>query len=108
MIDLDEIEQQCKGAIENGCGHLPVLGCGNAVKLMEVISRLRYAEAETGAILSMLRQSEKDAARYRWIKENSQLGVGWCGVDWELYFEGPAPDNSAMIELHIDEAMQCK
>ena len=108
MIDLDKIEQQCKGAIENGCGHLPVLGCGNAVKLMEVISRLRYAEAETGAILSMLRQSEKDAARYRWIKENSQLGVGRCGVDWELYFEGPAPDNSAMIELHIDEAMQCK
>lgn len=108
MIDLDKIEQQCKGAIENGCGHLPVLGCGNAVKLMEVISRLRYAESETGAILSMLRQSEKDAARYRWIKANSQLGVGRCGVDWELYFEGPAPDNSAMIELHIDEAMQCK
>ncbi|AFC22640.1 hypothetical protein [Aeromonas phage 51] len=108
MIDLDKIEQQCKGAIENGCGHLPVLGCGNAVKLMEVISRLRYAEAETGAILSMVRQAEKDAARYRWIKENSKFGVGRCGIDWELYFEGPAPDNSAMIELHIDEAMQCK
>ena len=68
MIDLDKIEQQCKGAIENGCGHLPVLGCGNAVKLMEVISRLRYAESETGAILSMLRQAEKDAARYRWLR----------------------------------------
>ena len=51
---------------------------------------------------------EKDAARYRWIKENGQLGVGRCGVDWELYFEGPAPDNSAMIELHIDEVTQCK
>ena len=108
MIDLDKIERQCKGAIENGYGHLPVLECGNAVKLMEVISRIRYAESETGAILSMLRQAEKDAARYRWIKENSQFGVGRCGVDWELYFEGPAPDNSAMIELHIDEAMQCK
>ena len=108
MIDLDKIEQQCKGAIENGYGHLPVLECGNAVKLMEVISRLRYAESETDAILSMLRHSEKDAARYRWIKENSQLGVDRCGVDWELYFEGPAPDNSAMIERHIDEAMQCK
>lgn len=108
MIDLDKIERQCKGAIENGYGHLPVLECGNAVKLMEVISRIRYAESETNAILSMLRQSEKDAARYRWIKENSQLGVGRCGVDWELYFEGPAPDNSGMIEHHIDEAMQCK
>ena len=59
-------------------------------------------------LITRLRQSEKDAARYRWIKENSQFGVGRCGVDWELYFEGPAPDNSAMIELHIDEVMQCK
>lgn len=50
--------------------------------------------------------AEKDAARYRWIKANGQLGVGRCGVDWELHFEGPAPDNSAMIERHIDEAMQ--
>ena len=59
-------------------------------------------------LLTILRQAEKDAARYRWIKENSQVGAGRCGVDWELYFEGPAPDNSAMIERHIDEAMQCK
>ena len=59
-------------------------------------------------LITRLRQAEKDAARYRWIKENSQFGVGRCGVDWELYFEGPAPDNSAMIERHIDEAMQCK
>ena len=59
-------------------------------------------------LITRLRQSEKDAARYRWIKENSKFGVGRCGIDWELYFEGPAPDNSAMIELHIDEVMQCK
>lgn len=59
-------------------------------------------------LVTRIRQAEKDAARYRWIKENSQFGVGRCGVDWELYFEGPAPDNSGMIEHHIDEAMQCK
>ena len=82
--------------------------CVKTDDMIELVSRLRYAESETGAILSMLRQAEKDAARYRWIKENSQLGVGRCGVDWELYFDGPAPDNSAMIERHIDEAMQCK
>ena len=58
--------------------------------------------------IETLRQAEKDAERYRWIKENSKFGVGRCGVDWELYFEGPAPDNSAMIERHIDEAMRCK
>ena len=34
MIDLDVIERQCKSAIDNGYGHLPVVECGNAVKLM--------------------------------------------------------------------------
>ena len=62
---------------------------------------------ELKLLAERLISAEKDAARYRWIKENSQFGVGRCGVDWELYFEGPAPDNSAMIERHIDEAMQC-
>jgi len=87
-------------------------------KMLESVERLeRVFGGETRATQSIgevkellvnLRQSEKDAARYRWIKENSQFGVGRCGVDWELYFEGPAPDNSEMIERHIDEAMQCK
>ena len=63
---------------------------------------------ELKLLTERLISAEKDAARYRWIKENSQFGVGRCGVDWELHFKGPAPDNSAMIELHIDEAMQCK
>ena len=84
MIDLDEVEN-----LVSNFG----ASVGGAVAI-ELITRLR--------------QAEKDAARYRWIKENSKFGVGRCGVDWELYFEGPAPDNSAMIELHIDEAMQCK
>lgn len=92
MIDLDKLESRCKKASRNGDGNHPVIA--SAESIVELITRLR--------------QAEKDAARYRWIKENSQLGVGRCGIDWELYFEGPAPDNSAMIELHIDEAMQCK
>lgn len=93
MIDLDDMEsllQHCKELDEAG-------GLANRVTPSVVIE-----------LITLLRQAEKDAARYRWIKENSQFGVGRCGVDWELYFEGPAPDNSAMIELHIDEAMQCK
>ena len=94
MIDLDKLESRCKEASRNGYGKHPVIECASAESIMELITRLR--------------QAEKDAARYRWIKANGQLGVGRCGVDWELYFEGPAPDNSAMIELHIDEAMQCK
>ena len=91
MIDLDEIEiaarkpWYCRSKLEDNLLSPEVL--------VELITRLR--------------QAEKDAARYRWIKENSQFGVGRCGVDWELYFEGPAPDNSAKVERHIDEAMQC-
>ena len=90
MIDLDEIESAarkpwyCRSKLEDNLLSPEVL--------VELITRLR--------------QAEKDAARYRWIKENGQLGVGRCGVDWELYFEGPAPDNSAKVERHIDEAMK--
>ena len=62
---------------------------------------------ELKLLAERLISAEKDAARYRWIKENGQLGVGRCGVDWELHFKGPAPDNSAKVERHIDEAMQC-
>lgn len=89
MIDLDELQAAINRCAFDG----DVLG---------------LSKAECSDLLGRIRQAEKDAARYRWIKENSQLGVGRCGIDWELYFEGPAPDNSAMIELHIDEAMQCK
>lgn len=94
MIDIDELEKLCKYEINRGAANPYTVNENPIHAMQELITRLR--------------QAEKDAARYRWIKENSKFGVGRCGVDWELYFEGPAPDNSAMIELHIDEAMQCK
>ena len=83
MIDLDKIEQQCKNAMQNGYGHLPVIECGNAVKVMELITRIRKAE--------------KDAARYRWLRDlpcdsaNEEIG-NYPGDMW---------DDA------IDEAMQC-
>ena len=95
MIDLDKIDD-AKAILKKWCDDG-----------MESISTpIRYEQLL--GLMNNLAAAEKDAARYRWIKENGQLGVGRCGVDWELYFEGPAPDNSAMIERHIDEAMQCK
>ena len=116
MIDLDKIEQQCKGAIENGCGHLPALGCGNAVKLMEVISRLRYAEAETGAILSMLRQAEKDAERYRWLRDEAadadqtsplvSMADEYADIVTDGDYQGIM--FGKLLDAAIDEAMQCK
>ena len=90
MTNLDGIETEIDNAIRHDGGF--------------VLMQCSYVKE----LITRLRQAEKDAARYRWIKANGQLGVGRCGIDWELYFEGPAPDNSAMIELHIDEAMQCK
>ena len=95
MIDLDNLERTLELAndyVDDGLHFLT-----------EPVS---YGELKL--LVERLISAEKDAARYRWIKANGQLGVGRCGVDWELYFEGPAPDNSAMIERHIDEAMQCK
>ena len=95
MIDLDKIDD-AKAILKKWCDDG-----------MESISTpVRYEQLL--GLMNKLAAAEKDAARYRWIKENSQFGVGRCGVDWELYFEGPAPDNSAMIERHIDEAMRCK
>lgn len=95
MIDLDQVDN-ARVLLKKWCNDG-----------MESISTpIRYGQLL--GLMNKLSEAEKDAARYRWIKENSQFGVGRCGVDWELYFEGPAPDNSAMIERHIDEAMQCK
>lgn len=94
MIDLDNLERTLELAndyVDDGLHFLT-----------EPVS---YGELKL--LAERLISAEKDAERYRWLKENCQLGVGRCGVDWELHFDGPAPDNSAMIECHIDEAMQC-
>lgn len=113
MIDLELIEQQCKGAIESGYGHLPVVECVNAVKLMEVISRLRSAESEIDELLSMLRQAEKDASRYRWLRESAStedhggFAYNFRLVDAIRYMPGAAPNETMDIDAAIDEAMQC-
>ena len=94
MIDLDNLERTLDVAndyVDDGLHFLT-----------EPVS---YGELKL--LVERLISAEKDAARYRWIKDNGQLGVGRCGVDWELYFEGPAPDNSAKVERHIDEEIQC-
>ena len=94
MIDLDNLERALELAndyVDDGLHFLT-----------EPVS---YGELKL--LVERLISAEKDAARYRWIKENGQLGVGRCGVDWELHFKGPAPDNSAKVERHIDEEIQC-
>lgn len=92
MIDLNVIEAQCKSSIANGYGHLPVIDCGNAVKVMELITRLR--------------QAEKDAARYLWLRDQADgFQLRDCmklkGEDWNhsidrvmsVKYEGEAGDD---------------
>jgi len=72
--------------------------CVKTDDMIELVSRLRYAESETDAILSMLRHSEKDAARYRFMRDMSDE------VDVSRFFHIEVSERDA----EIDEAMQCK
>ena len=84
MIDIDEIETICDFMIEEGMDCYPPAGCGTAAHIKELITRLR--------------QAEKDAARYRWLRDKAGDG-DVCDV---LF-------NTAYDEWNefIDEAMQC-
>ena len=84
MIDLDKLESRCKEATRNGYGKHPVIECASAESLIELIA--------------ILRQAEKDAARYRWLRDLP---------DGSLHEEiGNYPGD--MWDDAIDEAMQCK
>lgn len=98
MIDLDKLESRCKKVSRDGDGKHPVIASTESI--MELISRLRYAESETCALLSMLRHAEKDAARYRWLRDTADV-------------DGTADLMISIIvsdewDSLIDEAMQCK
>lgn len=84
MIDVDKIEERCKSAMQNGYGHLPVIECGNAVKISELIG--------------LLRQSEKDASRYRWLRE--------CTTEQsEMMVDNGHVVGFGVLDALIDEAM---
>ena len=82
MIDLDKLESRCKKASRNGDGNHPVIA--SAESIVELITRLR--------------QAEKDAARYRWLRD---LPDGSAHEEIGNY-----PGD--MWDAAIDEAMQCK
>ena len=56
-------------------------------------------------LLDMIRQAEKDAARYRWLMQNAKLGIGRNGKDWDLQVYGPAPDSISEVCEWIDNRM---
>ena len=84
MIDyIDEIEACVRSDISDGCGDV-IYGYATVSRMMEIITRLRKAE--------------KDAARYRWLRDDYRHE--YCVDD---LFDG----SSASVDNRIDEAMQC-
>ena len=57
MINIDEIEEICDAMIEEGMDYCPPAGCGTAANVKELIT--------------MLRKAERDAARYRFMRDMS-------------------------------------
>lgn len=104
MIDLDDMEsllQHCKELDEAG-------GLANRVTPSVVIE-----------LITRIRQAEKDAARYRWLRDESaftrenaplvfftdtngdQIAFDFNGSSYSVLHE-------EMLDAAIDEAMQCK
>lgn len=80
MIDLDELERRAMACADSTTKICVV----NSASIVELITRLR--------------QAEKDAARYRWLRD---------------YHIGDYPENINLdgrgsLDDAIDEAMQCK
>ena len=99
-LDIDELEKLCKHEIGRGTAN-PYTVNGNPIHAMlEIITRLR--------------QAEKDAARYRWLRESAStedhggLAYNFRLVDAIRYMPGAAPNETMDIDDAIDEAMQCK
>ena len=105
MIDLDVSERACDDLIEHGLGYLPPAGIGNSVSIKELIASLR--------------QAEKDAARYRWLRqqpcsgwevdgdETSHIDVTmWRNDGFDNCNSGESLSGDQM-DAAIDEAMRC-
>lgn len=99
MIDLDDMEsllQHCKELDEAG-------GLANRVTPPVVVE-----------LITLLRQAEKDAARYRWLRESAStedhggFAYNFRLVDAIRYMPGATPNETMDIDAAIDEAMQCK
>ena len=63
---------------------------------------------ELVAEVERLREFERDAMRYRWLMQNTKLGLGRNGKDWDLQVDGPAPDSISEIGEWIDNRINWK
>ena len=84
MVDLAEFEEMVTSRQENEDGDISI-DRGDVLELID-----------------MVRQTEKDATRYRWLMQNAKLGIGRNGKDWDLLIAGPAPDSISEVDEWID------
>lgn len=98
MIDLDRIMESVEWNSSRGFG----------------FTESKVTHDELYVLVTRLRQAEKDAARYRWLRESASTeNHGGLAYDFRLvdairYMPGATPNETMDIDDAIDEAMQCK
>lgn len=103
MIDLDKIDAKCNAYL-NSVGR----SCSTILDVNEIKQLVAYA-----------RQAEKDAARYRWLRDESAFThnnaplaffTDTNGDQMAFDFDGSSYSvlHDEMLDAAIDEAMQCK
>ena len=101
-LDIDELEKLCKYEIGRGTAN-PYTVNGNPIHAMlEIITRLR--------------QAEKDAARYRWLRDGAADAdqtsplVFMADECADIVTDGDYQGImfGKLLDAAIDEAMQCK
>lgn len=98
MIDLNEVDES----------YFDSLFAESESLVSEDLGYYRI-EVEAGDIVNLitsLREAESDAARYRWLVDNSVFWMKKNGASWSLSFDGPAPEHSGKIGEYIDQAME--
>lgn len=103
MIDLDKVEQSVK----------------NLMRMYPESTRATQSIGEVCELIKTLRQAEKDAARYRWLRDESAFThenapltffTDTNGDQIAFDFNGSSYSvlHDEMLDAAIDEAMQCK
>ena len=100
MIDLDKIEEWNEN--EHGDEAYEIQAIVSKDDLLDIITRLR--------------QAEKDAARYRWLRDEARHHMDGAPLVFMTNYDGePVAYPGCGMVLHeayldeaIDEAMQCK
>ena len=82
-----------------------IIGCYSGDKMAEYVLHAINSHDELVAEVERLREFERDALRYRWLMQNTKLGLGRNGKDWDLQVDGPAPDSISEIGEWIDNRM---